>query len=98
MSNNQPDINKLERLRDLSGLTIKDMATSLLGVTRASYYAWLKGTPFREGKKKRILLSMKVLAICLRGGTLPIKHLYGKEKRQATMKAVAEALKKLRQV
>lgn len=64
MTNTAIDFTKVEALRKHMLLTVQDMA-DLFGVTRATYYGWLRGKPIRKsndatvrGMLKRLLAVM----------------------------------------
>lgn len=62
MSNTQPplDFDKIELLRKHMMLTIENMCT-LFGVTRMTYYGWLKGKPPRPTNDLKIRRVLKQL-------------------------------------
>lgn len=63
MSNQPIDFNKVEALRRHMMLTINDMA-KLMGVTRMTYYSWLRGSQPRPGNAASVRLMLrKLLAI-----------------------------------
>lgn len=54
------DFTKVEALRKHMLLTINDMA-SLLGVTRMTYYGWVRGKPLRKTNEASVRVVLKQL-------------------------------------
>jgi len=54
------DFSKVEALRKHMLLTVTDMA-ELLGVTRMTYYGWVKGKPIRKSNDKAVRAMLKQL-------------------------------------
>lgn len=60
MSNQAIDFEKVEALRKHLMMTVNDMA-SILGVTRMTYYAWVRGTQPRPGNIAAVKLMLRRL-------------------------------------
>ena len=65
------DFDKVELVRESMQLTISDMA-SLLGVSRATYYAWTGGGPIRPRNARKVKEVLKELLPLLKDGAWPV--------------------------
>jgi DNA-binding XRE family transcriptional regulator len=65
------DFGKIEALRKHMLLTRRDMA-ALLGVTRMTYYGWVKGKPIRASNDANVRVMLrKLLAVMSDGWPTP---------------------------
>ena len=58
------DFTKVESLRRHMLLRTKDMAV-LLGVTRMTYYGWLKGKPLRKKNDESVRKALRLMLVLL---------------------------------
>lgn len=91
-----PDMKVFEKLRDKTGVSVSDVCTTMLKVSRPTYYKWVEdNSRIRKAKYQRILIATKALALCLKSGTLPVKDKTGMERRKATLHALFSEIKKM---
>jgi DNA-binding XRE family transcriptional regulator len=58
------DFDKVESLRRHMLLRNKDMA-ELMGVTRMTYYGWLKGKPLRKKNDEKVRSTLRLMLVLL---------------------------------
>ena len=58
------DFTKVEKLRKQMLLTTGDMST-LLGISRMTYYGWVRGKPIRNSNDARVRRTLKQLLFIL---------------------------------
>ena len=56
----RPDFSKLEDLRKHMMLSVSDVA-KLYGVSRTTYYGWMKGKPMRKRSQDRVNMIVRYL-------------------------------------
>lgn len=60
MTNKPLDFNQIDTIRRRMLLTIHDIS-GLFGVTRATYYGWLKGKPLRKRNDEAVRIMLRRL-------------------------------------
>lgn len=81
------DFEKVELIRERMMLSIADMA-QLLGTTRATYYAWIRGGPIRARNEERVKDVLRQLLPLLKENKWPTpeaKRMVSKERLQALL-------------
>jgi len=92
----QRDVALLEKFRVHANVPVSMLCKVLLKKSRATYYNWQRGSPPRKVAITRISIALKVLAMALRSGRLPIPpDKKGNEYRSAIVKALAESLRQV---
>ena len=67
MANKPLDFTKVEALRRHMLLSIRDIAI-VLGVSRMTYYGWLKGKPLRKSNDKKVRGKLRDLLDLMKDG------------------------------
>jgi DNA-binding XRE family transcriptional regulator len=75
------DFAKVEALRKHMLLTINDMA-SLLGVTRMTYYGWVRGKPLRKSSESVVRVVLKQLLSVMVDDKWPTPEVIAMESKQ----------------
>ena len=75
------DFTKVEALRKHMLLTINDMA-SLLGVTRMTYYGWVRGKPLRKTNSDTVRTVLKQLLSVMVDDKWPTPDVIAMEQKQ----------------
>lgn len=75
------DFTKVEALRKHMLLTINDMA-SLLGVTRMTYYGWVRGKPLRKNNSDTVRVVLKQLLSVMVDDKWPMPDVIAMEQKQ----------------
>ena len=75
------DFTKVEALRKHMLLTINDMA-SLLGVTRMTYYGWVRGKPLRKANSDTVRIVLKQLLSVMVDDKWPTPDVIAMEQKQ----------------
>ena len=75
------DFTKVEALRKHMLLTINDMA-SLLGVTRMTYYGWVRGKPLRKTNSDTVRTVLKQLLSVMVDDKWPMPDVIAMEQKQ----------------
>lgn len=70
MTDTPLDFEKVELVREKMQLTIGDMA-KLFGVTRATYYAWVRGGKIRQHNVAKVKDTLRQVLPLLRSGEWP---------------------------
>jgi DNA-binding transcriptional regulator YiaG len=60
MTNKPLDFSQIDTIRRRMLLTVQDIA-ELFGVTRATYYGWLKGKPLRKNNDEAVRVMLRRL-------------------------------------
>lgn len=81
MTPNPLDFSKVEALRRHMLLTTSDIA-SLLGVSRMTYYAWVKGKPIRKSNDVAVRAMLKKLLAVMSEHGWPSPEILGLEPKQ----------------
>lgn len=82
MSNPQPlDFTKVESLRRHMLLTTGDMA-ELLGVSRMTYYAWLKGKQMRPKNESKVRARLRQLLAIMATHSWPMPEVIASTQKQ----------------
>lgn len=85
------DFEKVELVRERMMLSIADMA-QLLGTTRATYYAWIRGGPIRERNEARVKDTLRQLLPLLKENKWPVpaaKAMTSKQRLEALLELLA---------
>jgi len=81
-ANPQPlDFARVEALRRHMLLTTNDMA-SILGVSRVTYYNWVKGKPLRKTNDEQVRKTLRKLLSIIRDHGWPAPEVLGMEQPQ----------------
>jgi hypothetical protein len=93
----EPNIKKLDRLREVTDVPVSILTDLLLDVSRTTYYSWKKGAEIRKSRHKRFVATMRVLAIAYKQGKLPIKNeeLTRDERNKETMKVLRDVVRSM---
>jgi len=75
------DFTKVEALRRHMLLTVQDMA-DLFGVTRATYYGWLRGKPIRKSNDEAIRSMLKRLLAVMTEHSWPMPEVIAADQKQ----------------
>ncbi len=78
---NPIDFAKVEALRKHMLLTVGDIA-DLFGVTRATYYAWLKGKPIRKSNDAVVRTVLKQLLAVMTQHSWPMPEVIAADQKQ----------------
>jgi len=78
---NSIDFAKVEALRKHMLLTVGDIA-DLFGVTRATYYAWLKGKPIRKSNDVVVRTVLKQLLAVMTQHSWPMPEVIAADQKQ----------------
>lgn len=78
---NSIDFAKVEALRKHMLLTVGDIA-DLFGVTRATYYAWLKGKPIRKSNDAVVRTVLKQLLAVMTQHSWPMPEVIAADQKQ----------------
>lgn len=89
MKTNSLDFTKVEALRRHMLLTVAQMA-ELFGVSRMTYYSWLKGNPIRSANERNVRAMLKKLLVVVTEHNWPTPEIVA-----ATPQQRMEALLKL---
>ncbi len=82
MSNKQPlDFSRVESLRRHMLLTTGDMA-KLLGVSRMTYYGWLKGKPLRAKNELKVRSRLRQLLSIMATHSWPMPEVIASDQKQ----------------
>lgn len=92
MMPNTLDFAKVEALRKHMLLTTANMA-ELLGVTRTTYYAWLKGKPIRRNNEQKAKAMLKKLLAVMTDYGWPMPEIIAANQKQR-MERLREILDK----
>lgn len=88
------DFRKVEALRKHMLLTTSDLA-GLLGVSRMTYYGWVRGTPLRQANDDRVRVMLKRLLTVMTEHHWPTPQVIaaGQKQRLELLKEVLEQVK-----
>jgi hypothetical protein len=75
------DFTKVEALRRHMLLTIQDMS-DLFGVSRATYYGWLRGKPIRKSNDAMVRLMLKRLLAVMTDHSWPMPEVIAADQKQ----------------
>jgi len=75
------DFIKVEALRTHMLLTIQDMS-DLFGVTRATYYGWLRGKPIRKSNDEAVRVMLKRLLGVMTEHAWPMPEVIAADQKQ----------------
>jgi DNA-binding XRE family transcriptional regulator len=81
MSNQPLDFTKVESLRRHMLLTTGDMS-ELLGVTRMTYYGWLKGKPLRAKNEAKVRARLRQLLSIMATHSWPMPEVIASNQKQ----------------
>jgi DNA-binding XRE family transcriptional regulator len=81
MSNQPLDFTKVESLRRHMLLTTGDMS-ELLGVTRMTYYGWLKGKPLRAKNELKVRTRLRQLLSIMATHSWPMPEVIASNQKQ----------------
>ena len=81
MSNQPLDFTKVESLRRHMLLTTGDMS-ELLGVTRMTYYGWLKGKPLRAKNEAKVRTRLRQLLSIMATHSWPMPEVIASNQKQ----------------
>lgn len=75
------DFTKVEALRKHMLLTVQDMS-DLFGVTRATYYGWLRGKPIRKSNDVTVRVMLKRLLAVMTEHSWPMPEVIAANQKQ----------------
>ena len=75
------DFTKVEALRKHMLLTVQDMS-DLFGVTRATYYGWLRGKPIRKSNDATVRVMLKRLLAVMTEHSWPMPEVIAADQKQ----------------
>lgn len=75
------DFTKVEALRKHMLLTVQDMS-DLFGVTRATYYGWLRGKPIRKSNNATVRSMLKRLLAVMTQHSWPMPEVIAADQKQ----------------
>ena len=81
MTNTAIDFTKVEALRKHMLLTVQDMS-DLFGVTRATYYGWLRGKPIRKSNDATVRVMLKRLLAVMTEHSWPMPEVIAADQKQ----------------
>ena len=81
MTNTAIDFTKVEALRKHMLLTVQDMS-DLFGVTRATYYGWLRGKPIRKSNDATVRVMLKRLLAVMTEHSWPMPEVIAVDQKQ----------------
>lgn len=81
MTNTALDFTKVEALRKHMLLTVQDMS-DLFGVTRATYYGWLRGKPIRKSNDTNVRVMLKRLLGVMTEYSWPMPEVIAADQKQ----------------
>lgn len=81
MTNTAIDFTKVEALRKHMLLTVQDMS-DLFGVTRATYYGWLRGKPIRKSNDTTVRVMLKRLLGVMTEHSWPMPEVIAADQKQ----------------
>lgn len=81
MTNTAIDFTKVEALRKHMLLTVQDMS-DLFGVTRATYYGWLRGKPIRKSNDTNVRVMLKRLLGVMTEHSWPMPEVIAADQKQ----------------
>jgi len=82
------DFTKVEALRRHMLLTTQDMS-ELLGVSRMTYYGWVKGKPLRKSNDEAVRLMLKRLLAVMTDHGWPMPEVIAADQKQRKERLVA---------
>ena len=78
---NTLDFTKVEALRKHMLLTVQDIS-DLFGVTRATYYGWLRGKPIRKSNDATVRVMLKRLLAVMTEHSWPMPEVIAADQKQ----------------
>lgn len=87
MTPNTLDFSKVEALRKHMLLTTSDMS-ELLGVSRMTYYAWVKGKPIRAANDEKVRRLLRQMLTLIRDHNWPPPDVIAAEQKQRKQRLV----------
>lgn len=81
MTTNSLDFAKVEALRKHMLLTVRDIS-DLFGVTRATYYGWLRGKPIRKTNDATVRAVLKRLLAVMTQHSWPMPEIIAADQKQ----------------
>jgi len=66
------DFEKVESLREHMLLTVGHMS-EIMGVSRMTYYGWVKGKPIRENNERKAKRTLRLLIALIKDGHWPVE-------------------------
>lgn len=81
MTTNRLDFAKVEALRKHMLLTVQDIS-DLFGVTRATYYGWLRGKPIRKTNDATVRAVLKQLLAVMTQHSWPMPEIIAADQKQ----------------
>lgn len=81
MTTNSLDFAKVEALRKHMLLTVRDFS-DLFGVTRATYYGWLRGKPIRKTNDATVRAVLKRLLAVMTQHSWPMPEIIAADQKQ----------------
>jgi len=75
------DFSRVEALRKHMLLTVSDMS-ELLGVSRMTYYAWVRGKPLRKSNDEAVRAMLKRLLAVMRDYGWPTPEVIASDQKQ----------------
>jgi DNA-binding transcriptional regulator YiaG len=82
------DFSRVEALRKHMLLTTSDMS-ELLGVSRMTYYGWVKGKPLRESNDKSVRVMLRKLLDVMTQHNWPTPEVIASDQKQRKERLVA---------
>jgi DNA-binding transcriptional regulator YiaG len=82
------DFSRVEALRKHMLLTTSDMS-ELLGVSRMTYYGWVKGKPLRESNDKSVRIMLRKLLDVMTQHNWPTPEVIASDQKQRKERLVA---------
>jgi DNA-binding XRE family transcriptional regulator len=87
MTPNTLDFSKVEALRKHMLLTTTDMS-ELLGVSRMTYYGWVKGKPIRSANDEKVRRLLRQMLTLIRDHSWPPPDVIAAEQKQRKQRLV----------
>ena len=87
MTPNTLDFSKVEALRKHMLLTTTDMS-ELLGVSRMTYYGWVKGKPIRSANDEKVRRLLRQMLTLIRDHNWPPPDVIAAEQKQRKQRLV----------